>query len=94
MAVKKARLQRLQARINEFAAEISREMVGSTQRVLVEGPSKKDKNELSARTENNRVVNFVGSKDMIGRLIDVVITEAMSNSLRGRVVMPAQQSTA
>lgn len=94
MDVKKARLQRLQARINEFAAEISREMVGSTQRVLVEGPSKKDKNELSARTENNRVVNFVGSKAMVGRLIDVVITEAMSNSLRGRVVMPAQQSTA
>ena len=86
MEVKKARLMRLQARINEQAAEISRAMVGSTQRILVEGTSKKDDRQLAGRTENNRVVNFDGHPRLVGHFVDVVITEALSNSLRGRLV--------
>jgi tRNA-2-methylthio-N6-dimethylallyladenosine synthase len=89
MSVKKARLARLQARINEYAAEISRAMVGSTQTVLVEGPSRKDPKELCGRTENNRVVNFAGDPSMVGQLIDLTVTEALPNSLRGRVKLPA-----
>ncbi len=85
MAVKKERLAALQARINEMAAEISRSMVGSVQRVLVEGPSKKDPNQLAGRTENNRVVNFDGPPRLIGHFADVTVTEALSHSLRGRV---------
>ncbi len=84
MAEKKARLARLQARINQMAAEISRGMVGSVQRVLVEGASKRDGRELCGRTENNRVVNFPGDPRLIGQFVDVQITEAMPNSLRGR----------
>jgi tRNA-2-methylthio-N6-dimethylallyladenosine synthase len=60
-------------------------MVGSVQRVLVEKPSRKDPNEMTGRTENMRFVNFPGHARMIGQFVDVVITEAMSNSLRGRV---------
>lgn len=86
LETKKARLQELQATINEFAAEYSQAMVGSTQNVLVEGPSKKDPNQLAGRTDNNRVVNFDAPARLIGQFVDVVITEAMSNSLRGRVV--------
>ncbi len=85
LETKKARLQELQATINGFAAEYSQAMVGSTQRVLVEGPSKKDPLQMAGRTDNNRVVNFSAPERLIGRFIDVVITEAMSNSLRGRV---------
>ncbi len=77
---------RLQARINEQAAAISRSMVGSTQRILVEGTSKKDDQQLAGRTENNRVVNFDGHPRLIGHFVEVVITEALSNSLRGRLV--------
>ncbi len=84
---KKARLQSLQATINEMAAEISQEMVGSTQQILVEGTSKWSDEELSGKTENNRVVNFAGPKRMIGEMVDVVITEALRNSLRGRVLI-------
>ena len=66
-------------------------MVGSVQRVLVEGPSKKRANELTGRTENMRYVNFAGDARMIGHFVDVTITEAMSNSLRGRVAhVPAE----
>lgn len=85
LETKKARLQELQATINEFAAEYSQAMVGSTQKVLVEGPSKKDPNQMAGRTDNNRVVNFDAPARLIGQFVDVVITEAMSNSLRGRV---------
>jgi tRNA-2-methylthio-N6-dimethylallyladenosine synthase len=61
-------------------------MVGSTQRVLVDGVSKKRASELAGRTDNNRVVNFAAPARLIGQFVDVVITEAMANSLRGRVV--------
>ena len=87
-AEKKARLARLQQRINAMAADISRSMVNSVQRVLVEGASKRDGRELSGRTDNNRVVNFPGDPRLIGQFVDVLITEAMPNSLRGRW-MPA-----
>ena len=87
-AEKKARLARLQQRINAMAADISRGMVNSVQRVLVEGASKRDGRELSGRTDNNRVVNFPGDPRLIGQFVDVHITEAMPNSLRGRW-MPA-----
>jgi tRNA-2-methylthio-N6-dimethylallyladenosine synthase len=60
-------------------------MVGSVQRVLVERPSKKDSRQLAGRTENNRWVNFDGPPSLIGRFVDLVVTEAMPNSLRGRL---------
>ena len=82
---KHARLSRLQATINDNARRISDSMVGSTQRVLVEGPSKKNPNELTGKTENMRSVNFPAPPRLVGQFVDVVITEAMSNSLRGRV---------
>ncbi|CAG4971039.1 tRNA (N6-isopentenyl adenosine(37)-C2)-methylthiotransferase MiaB [Novilysobacter luteus] len=82
---KHARLSRLQAAINDNAHRISGAMVGSVQKVLVEGPSRKDPNELTGKTENMRSVNFAGHPRLVGRFVDVVITEALSNSLRGRV---------
>jgi len=85
MDIKKQRLATLQAKINANTAAYSKAMVGSTQRILVERKSKKDANELAGRTENNRVVNFAGSAEMIGQFVDVVITDAMPNSLRGRL---------
>ncbi|MFQ3249919.1 MAG: tRNA-2-methylthio-N6-dimethylallyladenosine synthase [Glaciecola sp.] len=84
---KKQRLQILQQRINQNALRIARNMLGTTQRILVEGPSKKDLMELTGRTENNRVVNFEGSHDMIGEFVDVEITAVYSNSLRGKVTL-------
>jgi len=83
---KKARLARLQACINEMAADISRSMVGRVERVLVEKPSRKRPDQLSGRTENNRVVNFDADVTLIGRFVAVEITEALPNSLRGRLV--------
>jgi tRNA-2-methylthio-N6-dimethylallyladenosine synthase len=83
MEVKQNRLQRLQQLINTQAQRISRQMVGTTQRILVERPAKKDPAQLAGRTENNRVVNFDGPADLIGQFIDVRITEALPNSLRG-----------
>jgi tRNA-2-methylthio-N6-dimethylallyladenosine synthase len=83
-AAKKVRLAALQARIGQHAAAISRGMVGTTQRILVEGMAKKDPTELRGRTENNRVVNFKGSASLIGDFINIVITEALPNSLRGQ----------
>lgn len=80
------RLHRLQALITKQARAISEAMVGTTQKVLVEGPSKRDPNELMGRTENNRVVNFPGQERLIGTMIDVEITKAFTNSLRGKVV--------
>ena len=85
MAVKHERLARLQAAINANARKINEAMVGSVQRVLVEKPSTRNPDELSGRTENMRYVNFAGDARMIGQFVDVVITEAMANSLRGRV---------
>lgn len=87
--IKRERLARLQARINAMAAEISRNMLHSVQRVLVEGVSRKDYAQLSGRTENNRVVNFAGPPQLIGQFVEVVITEALPNSLRGRWVESA-----
>ena len=87
-AVKHERLSRLQATINANAKKISEAMVGTTQSVLVEGPSKKNPNEMTGRTENMRFVNFPGDARMVGQFVDVTITRAMSNSLRGRVASP------
>jgi tRNA-2-methylthio-N6-dimethylallyladenosine synthase len=86
METRKQRLRLLQARINQQALEISRGMVGTTQKVLVEKPSKKDPRQMSGRTENMRWVNFDGEKSLVGQFVDVVITEALPNSLRGRLV--------
>ena len=88
MAIKKQRLQILQARINQQALAISQAMVGTTQRVLVEKLSKKSNLQVAGRTENNRWVNFDADPAAIGEFIDVVITEALPNSLRGRQVLP------
>jgi tRNA-2-methylthio-N6-dimethylallyladenosine synthase len=87
MAVKKERLAILQKRINEMAAAISQSMVGTVQRVLVDRLSKKDSQQVSGRTENNRVVNFTGQPRLIGEFVDVRITEALPNSLRGEIVL-------
>jgi tRNA-2-methylthio-N6-dimethylallyladenosine synthase len=84
--VKIARLQRLQARIQELSEGCSREMVGTRQRVLVEAVSRKDANEVAGRTANNRVVNFAGHPGLIGRFLEVTITAALPHSLRGEVV--------
>ena len=84
-ATKHARLDRLQKHINAHAARISLAMVGTVQSVLVEGPSKKNPNELTGKTENMRSVNFSGHPRLVGQFVDVVITEALTNSLRGRV---------
>ena len=85
--VKSARLSRLQKRIDEQAQVISKAMVGSTQRVLVEGTSKKDAQEMAGRTDNNRIVNFVGNPRLINTFVDVRITSALSHSLRGEIVI-------
>jgi len=84
--VKSARLTRLQRRIEEQAHAISAAMVGSAQRVLVEGPSKKDAGELAGRTDNNRVVNFVGSPRLINTFVEVRVTAALPHSLRGEII--------
>ena len=84
--VKLARLARLQKRIEAQAALISEGMVGSVQRILVEGPSRKDPNELAGRTDNNRVVNFAGNPRLIGHFVDVTIVSALPHSLRGEIV--------
>jgi len=83
---KKTRLARLQKRINEMAAGISNAMVGNIERILVEKVSRKSNEQVSGRTENNRVVNFDGARSLIGRFVDVRITEALPNSLRGELV--------
>ena len=83
--VKTARLIRLQQRIEELAFKVSQDMVGTVQRVLVEGPSKKSAYELAGRTDNNRIVNFAGSQRLIGSFAEVRITAALPHSLRGEV---------
>ncbi len=85
-AVKQARLERLQALINESAQEVNRNMEGTIQRVLVEGISKKNAEELMGRTDNNRIVNFEGNPRLIGQFINVRITQAFPHSLRGEVL--------
>jgi tRNA-2-methylthio-N6-dimethylallyladenosine synthase len=84
--VKQNRLERLQALVNAQAAAISASMVGTVQRILVERESKKSARELAGRTENQRWVNFIGPPSLVGEFADVVITEPMRNSLRGRLV--------
>lgn len=84
-ALKLERLRRLQAATDAHARRISDSMVGTTQRVLVEGPSRKDAAELAGRTENNRVVNFAGAPRLVGRLVDLRITAALPHSLRGEM---------
>jgi tRNA-2-methylthio-N6-dimethylallyladenosine synthase len=81
------RLQHLQAVLEANAQRISRSLVGTVQRILVEGPSRKDKNELMGRTDCNRIVNFAAPARLAGRMIDVTITEALPHSLRGEVVV-------
>ncbi|BAU80561.1 hypothetical protein SAMD00131843_00212 [Edwardsiella tarda] len=88
---KKQRLYILQERINQQAMRYSRRMLGTVQRILVEGTSRKNVMELSGRTENNRVVNFAGQPEMIGRFVDVEITEVLPNSLRGVVVRSEEE---
>jgi len=84
--IKKQRLERLQAIIARQTAKISDAMVGTVQRVLVEGESKKNSLQMTGRTENNRVVNFAGPTRLAGQFVDLLITEALPNSLRGRVI--------
>ncbi len=92
--VKKGRLAILQSRLEQQAAAISRAMVGGIERVLVEGPSRKDPTELCGRTENNRVVNFYGRRELIGQFVEVRITEALPHSLRGERVPPSLERKA
>ncbi|SDK14293.1 tRNA (N6-isopentenyl adenosine(37)-C2)-methylthiotransferase MiaB [Billgrantia gudaonensis] len=89
-SVKKQRLAILQERINQHAMQISRRMVGTTQRILVTGFAPKDPGQLSGRTENNRVVNFRAANptELIGYFVDVEISEALPNSLRGELASP------
>jgi tRNA-2-methylthio-N6-dimethylallyladenosine synthase len=86
LEVKKERLAVLQAEINAMAARISESMIGTVQCILVERPAKKHEGQLAGRTENNRVVNFDGPPELIGRFVDIRIAEALPNSLRGRLV--------
>jgi tRNA-2-methylthio-N6-dimethylallyladenosine synthase len=83
LEIKQQRLERLQQLINTQAQRISRQMVGTTQRILVERPAKKDPTQLAGRTENNRVVNFTAPTELLGQFVEVRITEALPNSLRG-----------
>ncbi|QPK63760.1 tRNA (N6-isopentenyl adenosine(37)-C2)-methylthiotransferase MiaB [Methylomonas sp. LL1] len=86
MEVKEQRLQHLKSRLNEMFMAISESMIGSVQSILVEGVSKKNPLHLTGRTENNRVVNFAAHPRLIGQFVDVRITEALPNSLRGKLV--------
>jgi tRNA-2-methylthio-N6-dimethylallyladenosine synthase len=83
--VKQERLACLQAQLEAQARAISERMVGTVQRVLVERPAKKNARELAGRTESNRWVNFAGPPELIGRFVDVIVTEALPHSLRGRL---------
>ncbi|MEO6031628.1 MAG: tRNA (N6-isopentenyl adenosine(37)-C2)-methylthiotransferase MiaB [Burkholderiaceae bacterium] len=93
-AEKLARLHRLQAVIDAGAMRISESRLGTVQRVLVEGPSRKDPNELTGRTECNRMVNFKGAPRLIGQMADVIITGVNAHSLRGDVVVQAEETLA
>ena len=86
LEVKKQRLAILQGRLAQSANEISQSMLGTRQRILVERPSRKDLSMMAGRTANNRVVNFKGRANLIGQFVDVMIDEALPNSLRGSLV--------
>ncbi len=88
---KKERLYELQQQINAQAMRYSRQMMGTEQRILVEGTSKKNLMELRGRTENNRVVNFEGSPELIGQFVDVNIVDVFPNSLRGELIRTEQE---
>ena len=92
ITVKKQRLERLQALVNKQTENLSESMVGTVQRVLVEGESKKNSLQITGRTENNRVVNFAGPSRLGGQFVDVLITEALRNSLRGRMAKKGEGS--
>ncbi|MCU7885138.1 MAG: tRNA (N6-isopentenyl adenosine(37)-C2)-methylthiotransferase MiaB [Candidatus Thiodiazotropha sp. (ex Lucinoma annulata)] len=94
LSVKQQRLKRLQQLINTQAQRISRQMVGTTQRILVERPAKKNPRQLAGRTENNRVVNFAAPAELMGHFVDVFITEALPNSLRGEWLEPKNDRAA
>jgi len=83
---KKRRLKILQDRINQNATALSHAMVGTAQRILITGQSKKATHQVAGRTENNRVVNIDGDQQLIGKFVDVEITEALPNSLRGHII--------
>jgi tRNA-2-methylthio-N6-dimethylallyladenosine synthase len=83
--VKRARLKALQTKVESHAHEISNAMLGSRQRILVEGPARRDAAELAGRTDNNRMVNFTGPRRLVGEFVDVTITAARAHSLRGRM---------
>jgi tRNA-2-methylthio-N6-dimethylallyladenosine synthase len=89
LEVKQTRLQQLQKLIEEQAGARSAAMVGSVQRLLVEGPARKHAGELAGRSDNNRVVNFAGPPRLIGELVDVRISAAMAHSLRGEIIIEA-----
>ena len=84
--IKDQRLAILQNRIRQFDDEFRHALVGSTQRILVERPSRRGEGRMAGRTSTNRMVNFEGPPSLVGQMVDVVITEAVSNSLRGRLV--------
>ena len=86
MSVKKERLQLLQSHIRDQAMEISRNMVGSEQQILVEKLSKKSQYQVTGRTENMRWVNFDADSSYIGQFVNIIVTEALPNSLRGRMI--------
>jgi tRNA-2-methylthio-N6-dimethylallyladenosine synthase len=89
LEVKQQRLARLQTQLDAQSLQISRTLVGTVQRVLVERHAKKDERELAGRTECNRWVNFGGPASLLQRFVDVVVTEARPHSLRGRLLLPA-----
>ena len=83
--IKLDRLHRLQTKISQQTQVISQNMIGTTQRILVEGPSKRDPSEFCGRTDNNRMVNFSGSQDCVGHFINIRINASLSHSLRGEI---------
>ena len=89
--LEKERLHILQDRLKNNGFQISRRMVGSVQKILVDSVSKKDSDYVSGRTENNRIVNFKGSENLIGQFVIVEITEVQTNSLRGVLVPKSTQ---
>ena len=93
-AVKLARLQQMQKVLEAQSTTVSESMVGTVQRVLVDGVSRKDANELMARTDNNRVVNFPADAALIGQFVDVRITQAMHFTLRGELAASVQDAKA
>ncbi|MFZ3042299.1 MAG: tRNA (N6-isopentenyl adenosine(37)-C2)-methylthiotransferase MiaB [Thiobacillus sp.] len=91
-ALKSQRLMKLQARIEAQAQKVNQAMVGTVQRVLVEGHAKKNAAELAGRTDNNRIVNFAGQPRLIGQFVDVTVTQALPHSLRGEVAITESES--